>query len=173
MGGLQVQALGQVLKPDKAVCLGAGVTRMLLGGVELCSCSGCLGCLSSLRVTSFHVASLFAGRRARGEHSAGEREDGGVVAVAGFVARHPCLGGGHWNSSELLVILRHGGLLLHAHQGLVRCLLLRSQLGVCGGLLGASGGLPGGFAAVGGLARGGLGCGGLIGGLRCRGLVGD
>lgn len=113
---LQVQALGQVLKPNETVSLAAGVTRMLLGGgIELRNCSGCLGCLSSLSMTSFHVSSLFAGRRASGKHRPGKhgsREDGGVVAMAGLVACHPCLSRSHWNSSKLLVILRDVCLLL-------------------------------------------------------------
>lgn len=107
---LQVQALGQVLKPNETVSLAAGVTRMLLGGgIELRNCSGCLS------MTSFHVSSLFAGRRASGKHRPGKhgsREDGGVVAMAGLVACHPCLSRSHWNSSKLLVILRDVCLLL-------------------------------------------------------------
>lgn len=170
--GLQVQALGQVLKANETVCLAAGVTRMLLGGgIELCSSSGCLCCLSSLSVTSFHVSSLFAGRRAGGKHRPrkhGSGEDGGVVAMGGLVACHPRLGRSYWNSSKLLVV--HVGLLEGAER-LLGYLLLRCQLRIGGWLLGCSGWLARGFAAVRGLAGSGLSCGGLICGLRSGRLV--
>jgi len=127
-------------------------------------------------MTSIHVSSLFPSCGTGWEHCSREHgtgEDGGVAVMSRLVSRHPSLGRGHGNSSKLLVILSHGCLLLHAPQRLLGYLLLGGQLGVghCW-LLCGSGGLAGGFAAVGGLARGGLSWGWLVGGLWGGRLVG-